>query len=600
MTDTDFDPFEFELFKNALLSVADEMALTVHRTTYSAVLRDNLDYSTAFFDAQGRLAAQGFALPGHLGSMPTALASVIRHFGTTIKPGDIFALNDPFDGGMHLPDIFIFQPIFVDGKLMAFAGSISHHTDMGGRVAGSNAADSTETYQEGLRIPVMRIYDGGVRNDTFFAFVEKNVRVPTQVTGDIRAQLAACHIADAAFKDICAQYGAPKVMRLMEELLDYSERISRAEIAKLPEGKFEFEDWLDDDGIDRGKPVPIKVTITKTGDHIKFDWTGSAPQVKGALNGTLSFAKSVSYCTLISILNNTAPNNDGLFRAVEVVAPLGTIVNCVHPAATAARGLTGFRMVDVAFGAFAKMVPDRVFACSDGGNSNISLGGYYADKKPFIYCDFTCAAWGGRPWADGIDGNSNIFANMAGQSVEVTEAEQPVIIENYEYLPDRGGAGQYRGGMPYRRTYRFLEEEATISVRSDRRDIRPYGLYGGAPGAPSLNYVSRAGGKFELFPSKFSSTLRRGDVLIHEIAGGGGWGDPLERETAKVMVDVLHEMVSVGVARNLYGVIIAADRKSVDEAATKILRAKMRLARGWDKVPFVLREDIVPMSSAAE
>jgi N-methylhydantoinase B len=600
MSGPGFDPFEFELFKNALLSVADEMALTVHRTTYSAVLRDNLDYSTAFFDGQGRMVAQGFSLPGHLGSMPTALAAVLTHFGGGIKPGDIFALNDPFDGGMHLPDIFIFQPIFVDGELMAFAGSISHHTDMGGRVAGSNAADSTETYQEGLRIPPMRIFDGGVRNDTFFAFVEKNVRVPAKVAGDLRAQLSACHIAETAFHDLCRQYGKAKVKFLIDELLDYAERMARAEIARLPDGVFTFEDWLDDDGIDKGKPVLLKVAIHKSGEKIKFDWTGSAPQVKGALNATLSFAKSVSYCGLMSVMENAVPNNDGVFRAVEVIAPLGTIVNCVLPAATAARGLTGFRMIDVVFGAFAKMVPDRIFACSDGGNSNISIGGYYADRSPFIYCDFTSSAWGGRPWADGIDGNSSIFANMAGQSVEVTEAEQPVTIECYELLGDRGGAGEFRGGAPFRRIYRFEEEEGTISVRSDRRDIRPYGLYGGEPGAPSMNYVIRAGASSELYPAKFHAILRRGDRFTHEIAGAGGWGDPLKRDIARVLKDVLNEFVSPEAARLRYGVIVAPDRRSVDEAATTALRARMRAARGWREVPFTLREEPVALLEAAE
>jgi N-methylhydantoinase B len=597
---SDFDPFEFELFKNAILSVADEMALTVHRTTYSAVLRDNLDYSTGFFDAQGRMVAQGFSLPGHLGSMPTALAAMLRHFGGTIKPGDIFATNDPFDGGMHLPDIFIFQPIFVDGEMLAFAGSISHHTDMGGRVAGSNAADSTETYQEGLRIPPMRIFDGGVRNDTFFAFVEKNVRVPAKVAGDIRAQLAACHIADAAFVELCRQYGVGKVKRLIDELLNYSERMTRAEIAKLPDGVFTFEDWLDDDGIDKGKPVPIKVAITKRGESITFDWTGSSPQVKGALNATLSFAKSVSYCGLMSVMDGAIPNNDGVFRAVEVIAPPGTIINCVLPAATAARGLTGFRMIDVVFGAFAQMVPDKIFACSDGGNSNISFGGYYADRSPFIYCDFTCSAWGGRPWADGLDGNSSIFANMAGQSVEVTEAEQPVIIECYELLGDRGGAGQFRGGAPFRRIYRFLEEEAVISVRSDRRDIRPYGLYGGEPGAPSMNYIIRDGGPKELYPSKFHSYLHRGDRFIHDIAGAGGWGDPLAREVWRVVKDVRNEFVSQEAARARYGVVVSADGRTVDEPATEALRSRMRAARGWKAAPFLLRDEPVLLQEAAE
>lgn len=606
-TDTS-DPFEFELFKNALLSVADEMALTVHRTTYSSVLRDNLDYSTGFFDAQGRMVAQGFSLPAHLGSMPTALRAVLDRFGGDIRPGDVFALNDPFKGGMHLPDIFIFKPIFVDGALLAFGGSISHHTDVGGRVAGSNAADSTEIYQEGIRIPPMRIYDGGRRNDTFFELIETNVRVPAKVAGDLRAQLAACHIAEVAFIDLCRSYGTAKVEQLIDALLIYSERLTRAEIAKLPDGVFGFEDWLDDDGIDVGRPVLLKVTITKLGETIRFDWTGSSPQVKGALNSTLSYAKSACYCGLLSVMDNGVPTNEGVFRAIEVIAPAGTIVNCVLPAATAARGLTGFRMVDAVFGAFARMLPDKVFAASDGGNTNISIGGYHADRSAFIYCDFTCSAWGGRPWADGLDGNSNIFANMAGQSAEVTEAEQPLRIENYELLGDRGGAGRFRGGAPYRRTYVLLEDEAILSVRADRRDIRPYGLYGGYPGGPSMNYVVRQGGRPEIFPSKFHGHLRRGDRFIHEVAGAGGWGDPLERAPLSVLKDVRNELVSRAAARSLYGVVLRPDgadspdlnEAGVDEAATVAMRARIRAARGWSETPFTLRHDPAPLAAAAE
>ena len=595
------DPFEFELFKNSILSVADEMALTVHRTTYSNVLRDNLDYSTAIFDAEGLMVAQGFSLPGHLGSMPTALAAVLKRFHGDVHPGDVFALNDPFDGGMHLPDIFIFQPIFINGELMAFGGSISHHTDVGGRVAGSNASDSTETYQEGLRIPVMRIFDAGKRNDTFFAFVEKNVRVPAKVLGDIRAQLSACHIADVAFKELCAQYGKDKVKRYMAELLDYSERLTRAEIAKLPDGSFTFEDWIDDDGIDIGKPIPLKVRIEKKGDGILFDWTGSSPQVKGALNSTTSYTKSVSYCGLMSVLENSIPNNEGVFRAVEVIAPEGSITNCVLPAATAARGLTGFRMVDVVFGAFAQMAPDKVYACSDGGNTNISIGGYYDDLSPFIYCDFTSAAWGGRPWADGIDGNSHIFANMASQSVEVTEAEQPVMINAYEFMPDRGGAGRFRGGAPYRRSYRFLAKGGTISVRSDRREFRAYGLYGGEPGSPSMNYLTTAkDGKRRILPSKFTTELRKDDLFVHEVSGPGGWGDPLERDPAKVIKDVRNGFTSPEAAGRDYGVVFDLATLVVDETATSARRARLARERGRSETPFITREPTFIMAVAAE
>ena len=590
MSTPSFDPFEFELFRNSLLSVADEMALTVHRTTYSTVLRDNLDYSTAFFDGQGRMIAQGFSLPSHLGSIPTALGAVIERFKGDIHPGDVYALNDPFHGGMHLPDIFIFKPIFVDGELVAFAGTISHHTDVGGRVAGSNAPDSIEIYQEGVRIKPIRIYDKGVKNETFFEMLLMNVRVPEMVAGDLRAQLSACHVAEVAFTDLCRSYGVEKVKLLGEAMLDHSERMTRAEIAKLPDGVFAFEDYLDDDGIDVGKPITLKVTVTKTGDRILFDWTGSSPQVRGALNCTLSFTKSAAYCGLFSVMENRVPNNDGAFRAIDVIAPLGTITNCVHPASVAARGLTGFRMVDTVFGALAQMVPGKVTAAGDGGNTNISIGGYDADRKPYIFCDFTCCAWGGRAFADGIDGNSHMFANMAGQSSEVIEAENPLFVECYELVGDRGGAGKFRGGAPYRRAYRFLGNEAVISIRSDRRDILPYGLYGGYPGGASMNYLTRAGGTPAVFPAKFYGQLRRGDLFVHETAAGGGWGDPLERDVERVLKDVRNEFVSAENIGKLYGVVLAADGRSVDMAATEALRAKLRKARGWQGTPYALRE----------
>lgn len=594
---TSLDPFEFELFRNALMSVADEMALTVHRTTYSTVLRDNLDYSTGFFDERGRMVAQGFSLPAHLGSMPSALAAVLARFRGAIGPGDVYALNDPFHGGMHLPDIFIFKPIFVDGELVAFAGTVSHQADVGGRVAGSNAPDSIEIYQEGVRIPPMRIYEAGRRNETFFELLELNVRVPDMVAGDIRAQLAACHVAEVAFTDLCRGYGIAKVRQLTDAMLDHSERMARAEIAKLPDGTFTFEDFLDDDGIDVGRPIRLKVAVRKSGDGILFDWTGSSPQVRGALNATLSFTTSASYCGILSILENKVANNEGAFRAIEVVAPSGTVVNCVHPASVAARGLTGFRMVDTVFGALARMVPGRVTAAGDGGNTNISVGGYDAQRKPYIFCDFTCCAWGGRAFADGIDGNSHMFANMAGQSSEVIEAEQPLFVECYELVGDRGGAGKFRGGAPYRRAYRFLGDEAVISVRSDRRDIRPYGLYGGYPGGVSMNILTRAGGEPEIYPAKFYGQIRRGDLFVHETAAGGGWGDPLEREPGRVLRDVLNEFVSADEAGALYGVVLAADGRSVDGAATASLRDRIRDARGWRETPFALRE--MPDADAA-
>jgi N-methylhydantoinase B len=578
------DPIEFELFKNALFGVADEMALTVFRTTYSGVLKDNMDYSTAMLDGEGVLVAQGLTLPGHLGSMPTAMAAVREAFSGRVYPGDVFILNDPFKGGMHLPDVFIFKPIFRAADLIAWACAVCHHTDVGGRVPGSNASDSTEIYQEGVRIPPLKLYDRGARNETLFLLIEKNVRVPVKVFGDLRAQLAACHIAEQALIDMADRYGVEKLAHYMTELVDYAERMTRAAIRGLPDGVYDFLDHIDDDGIDVGRPIPLQVTITKQGDGITVDWTGTSPQVKGAINNTLSYTKSASYCGIRSILPQNIPTNEGVFRAIEVTAPEGTIANMVLPGACAARGLTGFRMVDCMFGALAKMLPDQVFAASDGGNTGVSIGGWSRERKPFIYVDFTCCAWGARPYADGLDGNSHIYANMASQPIEVTETEQPLQIAAYEFIQDAMGPGKWRGGAPFRREYRLLADEAILQVRSDRRDFRPFGLYGGGPGSPSMNYLNPEQNPAPL-PSKLTMTMKKGDLFRHEVAGGGGWGDPLERDPALVLQDVLNEFVSLRSAREDYGVILAGSPLALDDAATRALRASMRSERNWIDAP---------------
>ncbi|HEX5454693.1 MAG TPA: hydantoinase B/oxoprolinase family protein, partial [Stellaceae bacterium] len=461
---------------------------------------------------------------------------------------------------------------------IAWAAAVCHHTDVGGRVPGSNASDSTEIYQEGLRIPPLKLYERGVRNETLFALIETNVRVPVKVFGDLRAQLAACHIAEQALLELAEQYGAEKLAQYMTELVDYAERMTRAAIRDLPDGTYDFLDHIDDDGIDVGRPIPLKVTITKKGEKIAVDWTGSAPQVKGAINNTLSYTKSASYCAIRSILPANIPTNEGVFRAIAVTAPEGTIANMVLPGACAARGLTGFRMVDCLFGALAKMLPDKVFAASDGGNTGVSIGGWHGDRTPFIYVDFTCCAWGARPYADGLDGNSHIYANMASQPIEVTESEQPLQITAYEFIQDAMGPGRFRGGAPFRREYRLLADEAVLQVRSDRHVFRPFGLYGGGPGRPSMNYLNPDRNPAPL-PSKLTMTMKKGDLFRHEVAGGGGWGDPLERDPALVLRDVLNDFVSRQGAREDYGVVVAGDPPAFDAASTDALRRQMRVQR---------------------
>jgi N-methylhydantoinase B len=574
------DPITAELFRNAIAALGDEMVLTIYRTAYSGVLKNIMDYSAALCDAQGRLAAQGLALPGHLCSIPVALQAVLRHFGDDIAEGDILINNDPYDGGMHLPDIFIFRPLFAGGnKPIAYAATICHHTDVGGRVPGSNASDSTEIYAEGLRIPPLKLYERGQANSTLFRMIDRNVRLPGRVLGDIRSQLAACEIAARGMADLVCRYGADGVAALMNETMDYSERLTRLCLSELPDGEATFTDWIDDDQIDVGKPIALVCTVRKRGDAMEVDWTGSAPQVKGAINNTWSYTAAMSFTAVKSVLSINMPNNDGVFRPIKVIAPLGTITHGKLPAACAARGLTGFRGVDCCFGALAKLYPDRVMAAGEGGNTGVTIGGYDKDLRPFIYVDFLSGCWGARPWADGLDGNTSMFANMASFSVEVIEAENPLEVLDYEFVPDSGGAGRFRGGMSQRKTWRMLADEGILQVRADRQVHQPYGLEGGASGAPGRNVLDPGLATEQKLHAKLTMTLRKGQVFRHELPGAGGYGDPLARELALVEKDLRDGLVTLARAAQDYGVVAHGDPPQIDRLATVALRSRLRATR---------------------
>lgn len=568
------DPITEELFRNAIAALGDEMVLTIYRTAYSGVLKNIMDYSAALCDAEGRLAAQGLSLPGHLCSIPVALQAVLRHFGDDIAEGDILINNDPYDGGMHLPDIFIFRPLFAEGRVIAYAATICHHTDVGGRVPGSNASDSTEIYAEGLRIPPLKLYERGQPNKTLFRMIDRNVRVPGRVMGDIRSQLAACEIAARGMTDLVERYGANGIVALMNATMDYSERLTRHCLSELPDGEATFTDWIDDDQIDVGKPIPLVCTVRKHGDSMEVDWTGSAPQVKGAINNTWSYTAAMSFTAVKSVLSINMPNNDGVFRPIKVIAPPGTITNGKLPAACAARGLTGFRGVDCCFGALAQLYPDRVYAASDGGNTGITIGGYDAALRPFIYVDFLSGCWGARPWADGLDGNTSMFANMASFSVEVIEAENPLEVLDYEFVPDTGGAGKFRGGMSQRKTWRMLADEGILQVRADRQTHRPYGLQGGGPGAAGRNILDPGLPTEEKLHAKLTMTLRKDQMFRHELPGAGGWGNALTRDLALVARDLRDGLVTIEGAARDYGVVAYGDPPEIDVAATKALREK--------------------------
>jgi N-methylhydantoinase B len=588
------DPFAFELFKNAMHSLADEMVLTICRTSYSSVVKNGMDFSTAICDREGQLVASGLTQANHLGSVPTAMKAFMRRFDKNAERGDVFILNDPFDGGMHLPDIFIVKPIYYQGQRIAFAATVCHHTDVGGRVAGSNAADSTECYQEGLRIPPLKLYQRGERNEAIWSIIEKNVRAPILVQGDLRAQLAACHIAEAGMIDLFREHGAEAASRHMAEVVDYSERLTRAAIRELPDGNFDFEDWLDDDGIDFGVPVPLRVSFHKRGDRLHVDWEGSSPQVKGALNCTLSFTQAAVYTAVKSVLPLDIPANQGFFRAISVTAPVGSIAHAVMPAATAARALTGFRQLDCCFGALAKMVPERACAASDGGNIGVAIGGYRADRSPFIYVDFHCGAWGGRPWADGLQGNASLFSNLSSTSAEMAEIEGPIRIRAFEFLQDSAGAGKFRGGASFRREYEMKEDEGTLQIRNDRCTFAPFGLYDAKPGRLGRNLFNPGTSREELMPGKVTRLIRKGETFRYEQAGAGGWGDPLERDAEHVLADVRNEYISLEMARTAYGVVVDPRAWIVNEAMTSKLRREMRNRRGSAVVSFVDRGELPP------
>jgi N-methylhydantoinase B len=571
------DAVTLGIVQNHLSTYADEMANTVMRTAYSTIVRDAMDFSTALCDAQGQTVAQGLTVPFHLGSIHHALGYVIQKYESRIYPGDIFILNDPFGGGIHLPDIFLFKPIFYQGERIGFAAAVSHHVDVGGRVPGSSACDSTEVFQEGLRIPALKFYERGEPSEALFQLLEKNVRVPTLVLGDIRANLAALGTGEKGFLELAERYGKKVLKAYLAELLDYTERLARAEIQSWPDGEYKFTDYLDDDGVNPDS-IPFHVKITVKGNSLTVDFAGTSPQVRGALNSPLPFTKSAVGYAVRSVMQADIPHTSGLFRAIEIKAPLRSILNPVMPAASAMRGVTGFRLADTVLGALAQAVPARVPAAGEGGVSLVFIGGYEANGEAFVMSDLIAGTWGGRPTKDGIDGITNPAAVVSNIPAELMELEYPVRVEQYGLIQDTGGAGKYRGGLALIRDWRFVGEEATVSTRSDRRKHRPYGLQGGLSGAPSSFEVFEviANGKATVRGTKDTFQIRRGDLIRHRTAGGGGWGNPLERDPQMVLKDVLYEKVSVARARELYGVVVDAERLQIDDEATRLLRTEKR------------------------
>ncbi len=568
------DPITLEVVKNGLASIADEMALVVARSAYSLVVRDTMDYSTALCDRRGQLVAQGLTLAVQLGTFPTLMRHVTEAYAESAQPGDVYITNDPYGyGGQHLPDIYVIKPIFFDGVLAGYAATMAHHSDVGGIAPGSVAVHATEIYQEGLRLPLLKLYDAGQENETIFRIIAKNTRLPIHVLGDLRAQVAACRTGERGLLEIFERYGAAATQQYMDELQGQSEQMMRAEIAALPDGHYTFTDLIDGIGVN---PVPlrIQVSLTITGDELTIDLTGTSAQIPAGLNCPEGLVYAACYCAIRGIGSKDVPNAQGYMRPIHIIAPPGTIVNPVMPAACGARGVVGYRVYDAVIGALAQIVPDKIIAAGEGGPTLVAIGGYQ-NGKPFVMTEVMVGTWGARAYADGIEGIANPLANLSNQPIELIEADLPIEIMQYGMVPDSCGAGQYRGGLAFVREFRLHAEQAALTIRSDRRNNRPYGLDGGEAGQPSNNILRANGEERVLPPMPMEATrLRRGDVFLHISAGGGGFGSAWVRDPEWVLNDVLDEKISRAMAAEKYGVYLTEDTpRLVDVEATRQARA---------------------------
>ena len=424
---------------------------------------------------------------------------------------------------------------------------------MGGRVAGSNTVDSTEIYQEGLQIPILKLYEAGIENETLASIIARNVRLPTIVMGDIRAQLSSINVGERGLRKLVAEHGSEVLLATFDHILNYTEAVVRVEIGCIPDGRCSFQDYIDDDGFGSG-PIRISATVDIRGDRLDVDFEGTSAQVRSALNATVSFTRAAVYAAFLCVTPNTEIlSNDGLYRAISVSVPAGSILNPRRPAPRAARGLTGFRVIDAVIGALHIAVPERCFAAGEGGPTMISIGTVDPDGLSHVFVDFVCGGWGGRPTKDGINGISPIGANLANVPVEQIERDYPIIVDEYSFLPDTGGPGAYRGCLSIARQLRFIGDSSVLSIRSDRRDHPPYGLDGGASGHPSANVLNPGDPDEELLPTKFTREIKHGDVLRHVTAGGGGMGVPQNRSTELIVHDLAEAKITEEHARTAYG-----------------------------------------------
>lgn len=566
------DPITFEVIGNGSHSIACDMGVTIWRTAYSTVVRDSRDCSSAIFDREGRLVAQADMIPALLGSMHLALKECLSdHYPLDrIEPGDVLLTNHPFIGGTHTPDIMVFTPVFWEGDIVAFAGSIAHHIDLGSIQAGGIGV-MTDMFQEGLLMPPVKLFQRGEINETLLKILRSNSRWPDQVEGDLRAQVTANKLGVRRIGEMLARYGRQTIEDTWSQQMDYTEGRIRAELARLPQGDFTIEGYLDSDGLDLDKPLKIVITVRLRNGSVTYDFTGTAPQCRGNVNCVKSAVAATCYYVTRCISDPTVLENEGCYRPVEMILPEGTIVNPTPPAATSGKHPMAQRIADLMIQAFAQIAPERSAAASCGSTCNYTIV-YRGDG---IQYEMMGGGFGARQSRDGIDAIQVNMSKCVGLQIEEAEAAFPVSIDRFELVRDSGGAGRHRGGLGLRRDVRVLRD-AVLSISSDTELVPPPGIHGGAEGAPGRKILNLGKADEKRLNGKAANvSLASGDVVSFITPGSGGFGAPDERDPDRVLRDVADGKVSLDAARSIYHVVIDSSARGFapDRAATERLRA---------------------------
>jgi N-methylhydantoinase B len=523
------DPITLQVYRHRFTGVAEEMGVTLRRTAYSPNIKERLDFSCALFDAAGRMVSQAAHIPAHLGAMPASVATILATFHTW-EEGDVVIVNDPFRGGNHLPDITMITPIFAGEPQPAFfAASRAHHADVGGMAPGSLPL-STEIYQEGIIIPPLKLYRGGVLNQEALDLILANVRTPGERRGDLAAQRAAAAVGARRLHELVAEHGLEEVAAYAGHLCAYSERITRAAIARWPDGVSTFVDVLELVAGDQVAFASIAVETTIAGDEIIFDFDGTSPVVDLSLNAVIAITQAACYYVVRSLIDDDLPMNAGCFAPVHVRAPANSLVNAARPAAVAAGNVeTSQRIVDVVLGSLACALPGRIPAAGQGTMNNLLIGGKRGDGSPYTYYETIGGGMGGSPEGEGLSGAQVHMTNTLNTPVEALEIAFPIRLERYSLRAGSGGAGQHCGGSGIVRQYLLLAP-AVVTMQSERRAIAPWGLAGGAPGACGRNILIDGDGCEQELPAKFTRRFAAGERLRVETPGGGGWGPPISKD----------------------------------------------------------------------